>query len=100
MAINTNQIASIIRDSTQLYLNSDDHIELKGITNNGAVIVSIGGALLTCPGRRESIKEHIKMSVREACPNVEDVIFENHLNSDLVCQALLILRKGNNLVGA
>jgi Fe-S cluster biogenesis protein NfuA len=67
-------------------------IELTGI-EKGVVRVRLLGACASCMGAEQTVNDIVAASIRESCPWVSDVSVETGVSSELVAEALKILRR-------
>jgi Fe-S cluster biogenesis protein NfuA len=68
-------------------------IELTGIEKGGVVRVRLLGACASCMGVEQTVNDIVAASIRESCPWVSDVSVETGVSSELVAEALKILRR-------
>ena len=68
-------------------------IELMGIEEGGVVRLRLLGACASCMGAEQTVSDIIVAAIRESCPWVSDVGVETGVSSELVAEALKILRR-------
>ena len=64
---------------------------------NGIAYVKLTGACSTCPSAQYTIEDVVKGIVMEEIPEVQDVILDTSVSSDLLDMARKILNKERNL---
>ena len=68
-------------------------IELVGIEEGGVVRLRLLGACASCMGAEQTVNDIIVTAIRESCPWVSDVSVETGVSSELVAEALKILKR-------
>lgn len=68
-------------------------IELVEVTADGVVKVRLTGACATCPGAQQTLSELVETAIKEACPEVKEIVLLQQVSEQLIEQALKILRK-------
>lgn len=69
-------------------------IELVELTQDGVLKVRLTGACATCPGAQQTLADVVAAALREAAPEVREIVPVFQADEDLIRQALAILRKG------
>ncbi|MDR7867007.1 MAG: NifU family protein [Sporomusaceae bacterium] len=69
-------------------------IELVELTADGILKVRLTGACATCPGAQQTLTDVVAAALREAAPEVREIVPVFQADEDLIRQALAILRKG------
>jgi Fe-S cluster biogenesis protein NfuA len=68
-------------------------IELVEVTADGLVKVRLTGACAACPGAQATINEVVETALRNACPEIKEVIPVAQVDQELIDIALTILRR-------
>lgn len=69
-------------------------IELVELTPDGVLKVRLTGACATCPGAQQTLADVVAAALREAAPEVREIVPVFQADEELIRQALAILRKG------
>jgi len=63
---------------------------------DGVLKVRLKGACAGCPGAQQPLADVVAAALREAAPEVREIVPVFDINEDLIRQALAILRKGRD----
>ncbi len=69
-------------------------IELVELSAAGVLKVRLAGACATCPGAQQTLADVVAAALREAAPEVREIVPVFQADEELIRQALTILRKG------
>ncbi|MDT8902477.1 NifU family protein [Anaeroselena agilis] len=69
-------------------------IELVELTADGVLKVRLTGACATCPGAQQTLADVVAAALKEAAPEVREIVPVFQADEELIRQALAILRKG------
>lgn len=68
-------------------------IELTGIEEGSVVRLRLLGTCASCMGAEQTVSDIVVAGIRESCPWVSDVIVETGVSSELLAEALKLLRR-------
>ena len=71
-------------------------IELVELTADGVLKVRLKGACAGCPGAQQTLADVVAAALKEAAPEVREIVPVFEADEDLIRQALAILRKGRD----
>jgi len=71
-------------------------IEIVELTTDGVLKVRLIGACATCPGAQQTLADVVAAALREAMPEVKEIVPVFQADEELIRQALAILRKGRD----
>jgi Fe-S cluster biogenesis protein NfuA len=69
-------------------------IELVELAAGGILKVKLTGACAGCPGAQETLAGVVAAALKEAAPEVKEIVPVYEADEDLIRQALAILRRG------
>ncbi len=91
------KIRAIIDDKVHPALRAHGGgIEPLELTAGGVLKVRLTGACAGCPGAQETLTGVVAAALREAAPEVREIIPTFQVDEELIRQALAILRKGRD----
>jgi Fe-S cluster biogenesis protein NfuA len=89
------KLAAIINEKVRPALRAHGGgIELVELADGGILKVRLTGACAGCPGARETLAGLVADALREAAPEVREIVPVYETDEDLIRQALAILRRG------
>ena len=72
------------------------NVELLEATPEGIVKVKLTGACSTCPGAQQTLSEIVEAAIKEARPEIKEVVAITQVSDELLNEAIRILRKNKN----